>query len=318
MTTPQLSVIMPAYNAAQYLREAITSVLQQTFTDFELLVINDGSTDATENIIRSFADARIRLINQPHSGVSAALNLGLLNANAHFIARCDADDINLPQRFAIQLQFLQENPGYVLVGCDAVYIDRHGNFVFNYHYPAYTDDDIKKLGYKICPFAHPTVMYKKQAVLDAGMYDVHAHNFEDHLLWRKVVHAGKVCNIRKKLVQYRFNPESVTIDEKWRGKRFQQIKYAALQKGSISKTEGDELLHIIRKQNTAKIKRGSYYALLSKKYLFNNYEPSTARKYSLALIKIFPLKMQGYVMTGLSFFPEKILRSLYKIKSTAL
>lgn len=314
MTTPLVTVLMPAYNAAAYIAEAIGSVLTQTFTDFELLIINDGSTDDTEKIIRSFNDPRIRLINQDNQGVSQTLNNGIGLSLGTYIARFDADDICHPLRLQQQVVFLNQHPGYVLVGSDAEYIDRQGEFVFEFRYRAYTNEEIQALPSHICPFSHPTVMYRKEAVIAAGMYDINAHNFEDHLLWRKMIGVGKVHNISEKLVKYRFNPESVTIDEKWRGKRFNQIKNRALERGAISEAEGEELLQIIRSQDTAKIKKGAYYSLLSKKFLFNNYQPGKARNHIRQLIRTCPLKLQGYLLLGLSFFPGSFLKSIYKIK----
>jgi glycosyltransferase involved in cell wall biosynthesis len=314
MNVPLITILMPAYNAEKYIAAAIASALDQTIADFELLIINDGSTDNTEKIIHSFTDKRIRLINQPNQGVAAALNHGLSKANAGYIARFDADDISYPFRLERQYHFLQKNSGYILVGSDAEYIDMHGEFVFTYRYKGYSNEEIKKLDYHICPFSHATVFYDKQAVIDAGMYDVNAHNFEDHLLWRKLIGLGKVHNLAENLVQYRFNPESVTIDEKWRGHRFSELKYKALKNGNISKKDGDEIWHIIKSQNIDKIKKGSYYSLLAKKYLFNNYQPAHARKNISQLIKTYPLKLQGYMLMGLSFFPEKILKSIYKVK----
>ena len=305
---------MPAYNVEKYIGEAISSVLDQTFTDFELLIINDGSTDTTEQIINAFTDPRIRHINQTNQGIAAALNIGLLNAKADLIARFDADDICHPQRLEKQYDFLMSHPGYVLVGSDAENVDMNGEFVFQFDYAGYTDEEIRALPYNVCPFAHPTVCYKKDTIIAAGMYDVNAHNFEDHLLWRKVIQLGKVYNIKENLVKYRFNPESVTIDEKWRGRRFSKLKYEAIKRGYISKEEGDEILQIINDQNTDKIKKGSYYSLLAKKYLFNNYDPVKARENIRHLVKLFPLKLHGYVLLGLSCFPQKFLRSVYKIK----
>ena len=114
---------MPVYNAEKYIGDSIASVLQQSFIDFELLIINDGSTDKTEKIIRGFADPRIRLINQTNQGIAAALNNGLQIARADYIARFDADDICMPERLQIQYDFLRTLPDYVIVGSNADYID---------------------------------------------------------------------------------------------------------------------------------------------------------------------------------------------------
>jgi len=317
MKVPLITVLMPAYNAEKYIGEAIGSVLNQSFTDFELLIINDGSADATEKIIRSFTDDRIRLINQTNKGVSAALNMGLLNANAELIARFDADDICLPQRLEKQFNFFKENPGYVLVGSDAEYVDMNGEFVFTFEYSGYSDEEIRNLPYQVCPFSHPTVMYKKDLVIAAGMYDINAHNFEDHLLWRKMIQLGKVCNLKENLIKYRFNPGSVTIDERWRGERFAKLKYDAIKNGYIDKETGKEILDILANQDTARIKEGSYYSLLSKKYLFNNYDIAKARRNIGALIKTNPLKLQGYMLLALTLFPRPVLKKMYKVNKSA-
>ena len=305
---------MPAYNAEKYIGEAITSVLDQTFTDFELLIINDGSTDATVKIIEHFTDPRIRLINQNNQGIAAALNIGLLNAKAGIIARFDADDICKPERLMIQYHFLNTHPDYVLTGSNAMYIDKDGTFVFTLDYPAYTDEGIRALPLEICAFSHVTVLYKKDAVIKAGMYDINAHTFEDHLLWHKIMEQGKVCNLRETLVKVRFNPESLTIDDRWRGRRFKKLKYEAIQRTAISREEGDELKKIICRQNKNSIKTGAYYSLLAKKYLFNNYDRGKARNHIKNLIKTYPLKLQGYILFALSCFPEYFLKLIYKIK----
>ncbi|MBL0183798.1 MAG: glycosyltransferase [Chitinophagaceae bacterium] len=311
---PKITVLMPAFNAEKYIGEAIGSVLNQSFTDFELLIINDGSTDATEKIIRSFSDERIRLINQANQGVSAALNIGLLNANAELIARVDADDICLPCRLEKQFNFLRTHPDYVLVGSDAAYVDRNGDFVFLLAYPAYSDAEIKNLPIAICPFSHVTVMYRKQAALEAGMYDVNAHSFEDHLLWHKLMKKGKVSNLKETLMKVRFSPGSLTIDDEWRGKEFKKLKQAAIRNTAVSPEDGEKILGIIRRQNSEKTKTGAYYSLLAKKYLFNNHNIPRARQNIRKLIQTYPVKLQGYLLYGLSLLPESLLKTLYKMK----
>lgn len=313
MNEIQVSVLMPAYNTEKYIGEAIQSVLDQTFTCFELLIVNDGSTDGTEAIIHSFRDPRIVLINQPNGGVSKALNTGLRHARAKYIARFDADDICCPDRLDIQFAFMEANPDYVLVGSNAEYIDMHGEHIFSYQCAGYSNDEIHSLSINRCPFLHVAVMYHKRPVIDAGGYDENAHSFEDHLLWAKLIQKGKVCNLPERLVIVRFNPESLTIDEKWRGKRFNQLKYEAIQKGTITKNEGDEILAIIRQQDISSIKKGSYYSLLAKKYLWNNYDPQKARKNVQQLIKACPLKPEAYILLALSFFPAQLVRMIYRM-----
>jgi glycosyltransferase involved in cell wall biosynthesis len=309
---PKISVLMPAYNAGKYIHEAIASVLNQTFPDFELLIINDGSTDDTVSIVLSFNDPRIVLINNEHEGIAAALNTGLRLADGFFIARFDADDICLPQRLEKQLNFLEDHPDYVLVGSDAEYILENGDFLFNFQCIAHSNEEIQENLYVYCPFIHSTVMYKRDVVIKAGGYNVHAHNFEDYLLWTGLSKVGKLQNLREPLIKVRLNASSVTIDEKWRGERFRQLKRQATTRGSITEEEGEELLVIINRQDVRKIKEGAYHALCGKKFLANNYQPAKARQHVLKAISIWPRRLDNYLLYAVSYFPEPFIAWLHK------
>jgi glycosyltransferase involved in cell wall biosynthesis len=311
---PKITVLMPAYNADKYIYAAICSVLDQTFTDFELLIINDGSTDDTEKIIRAFSDKRIRLINQSNQGIAAALNMGLLNANADLVARFDADDICMRDRLSAQYDFLAEHLEYIIVGSDADYIDMNGEFVFTCRLPAHSDEEIRELTANRCPFIHSAVMFRKAAIMEAGGYDTHAYAFQDHLLWSKVIRKGKACNLSQALLQVRLNPESISIDERWRTKRFREIKSGSIRKGSVTEEEGQEILCILKEQNNPKIKEGSYYSLLGKKYLWDNHQPGKARANLRKAIRIHPARIDSYAIIVLSFFPKNFINWLYKQK----
>jgi len=309
---PRITVLMPAYNAGEYIATAIDSVLQQSFSDFELLIINDGSTDDTEQVIHTFADDRIRLINQTNQGVAAALNIGLLNARAELVARFDADDICKPERLQMQYHFMETHPDHILVGADAEYINTKGEYVFTGKMPAYTAEEIAQLDCSKCPFIHSSVMYRKKSILDAGGYNTHAYAFEDHLLWSKIIRQGGTANLPQALLLVRLNPGSVSIDERWRTKRFHEIKYKAIREGYISDEAGKELQQILKKQDTVKIKEGSYYSLLGKKYTWDNHQPKKARANLGKAIRIYPGRMDSYFIMLLSFFPKAFIYWMYK------
>src|SRR6185312_9442504 len=148
---PKITVLMPAYNAGKYIREAVQSVLRQTYRDFELLIVNDGSTDDTLEIALSFTDPRVVVVNKEHKGIAAALNTGLKLATAPFIARFDADDICMPTRLETQFNFLQDHPDYVLVGSDAEYVLENGEFLFNFKCIAHSNDEVQNNLYVYCP-----------------------------------------------------------------------------------------------------------------------------------------------------------------------
>ncbi|MEO5998830.1 MAG: glycosyltransferase [Chitinophagaceae bacterium] len=312
----KITVLMPAYNTEKYIAEAIDSVLHQSFPYFELLIINDGSTDKTEKVIRSFTDPRIVLINQSNGGVAKALNRGLQYARAKYIVRFDADDICYPERLQIQYNFMEANPGYILAGSDAEYIDKNGEYIFFYQCSAHMDEEIRKLPVRYCPFLHVAVIFKKNEVQELGGYNENAHTFEDHLLWSLLIKKGKVCNLPRSLVKVRFNPESVTIDESWRGQRFKTLKYQAIQDGFIHSKEAEEILQIIRRQDNSGIKDGSYYSLLAKKYLWNNYRPAKARQNIRHLIRIHPFNVEAYMLWVLSLLPAGWVKAIYKQKKS--
>jgi glycosyltransferase involved in cell wall biosynthesis len=312
MSSPEITVLMPAYNAQKYIGEAIESVLSQTFENFELLIINDGSTDQTSQLILSYTDERIRVINQDNKGIAIALNNGLNYAKSNLIARFDADDICLPQRLEIQYNFMKANPTYSLIGSGVDYIDIDKNHVFTHLPEANTYSEIRQLNYTTCPFIHSSVCYKKEVVMKYGGYNAYAYTFEDHLLWLKLLQHEEAYNLPQSLIKVRLNPESITIDEKWRTPTFRKIKNTALKKHAITEKEGIQLLEIGKNQHEKKIKEGAYYALLGKKYLWNNYDPVKARKNLFISLKISPFHFKNFFLIIASFLPKKTVAFFYQ------
>jgi glycosyltransferase involved in cell wall biosynthesis len=312
---PKITVLMPAYNAGKYIREAIESVLQQTFTDFELLIVNDGSTDNTADVIQSFNDPRIVMIYQENKGVSLALNKGLQYARAPYIARFDADDVCIAERLQLQYNFMMDNPEYTVLGSAANYMDMDGNFLFTSTPPALHNEDIQQLEPSVCPFIHSTVFYKKEVILNAGGYNEHAYTFEDHFLWANILKKQKAYNFPQPLIKLRLNPESITIDEKWRPSRFLEIKYSSLKTRSITPQEGSLLAEMGEKQFSPKIKEGSYYALCAKKLLVNSFQPQKARVHATKAISMSPLRLDNYLLYTVSYLPEKLIMWLHKMSS---
>lgn len=304
---------MPAYNAGKYIGEAIASVLEQSFADFELLIVNDGSTDDTAEIIQAFKDPRIVLIHQENKGVASALNTGLARARAPFVARFDADDICYPNRLKAQYDFITAHPEYSIIGSAADYVDAAGHFIFTHHPQAHLNEEIQELKYSVCPFIHSSVFYKKEVVIDNGGYNEHAHTYEDHFLWVNILKNEKACNLSQALIEVRLNPESVTIDEKWHSRKFLSIKYETLRKRSITEAEGIELFQVSGKRYSPKIKQGAYYALCGKKFLLNNYQPEKARTNMARAITLQPFRLDNYLLYTVSYFPERFINWLHRI-----
>jgi glycosyltransferase involved in cell wall biosynthesis len=308
----KITVLMPCYNAAGYISEAIKSVLGQTFRDFELLIINDGSNDNTAEIIKSFYDERIVFIEQEQQGVAAALNNGLKHARAAYIARFDADDICFTDRLEKQYNFMLSNPEYIIVGSGADYIDDSGNYIFTHFPPVKTNEEIQKLPYYICPFIHASVMYKKDPIANVG-YNINAHSFEDHLLWLKLKKQGGMYNMPEPLLSVRLNPGSLTMDERKRSRDFHLIKNKALKEENICNEDGKRLLSIINQQNNSVKKESAYYSLLAKKFLWNNYNPSKARLNMKKAISLNAFDLKDYLLLFISYLPKNVINNLYSI-----
>ena len=306
---------MPAFNAGKYIREAISSVLAQTFVDFELLIINDGSTDDTCRVIDSFNDFRIKMVTQKNKGIAHALNKGLSIARAPYIARFDADDVCYPERLQVQYDFITRNPEYTIIGSSADYMDVKGAFLFTHKMAASSQEDIRKLNYRVCPFIHSTVFYKKEEVMKSGGYNPYAYTFEDHFLWMAMLKTAKAHNFQQALIRVRLNPESITIDERWRTREFMQIKYKALKTSHITAIEGDRLHQIGERQVHSNVKEASYYALCGKKFLVNNYRPASARIHVEKAIRIHPFRLENYLLYTASYLPEQMVRWLHKKRS---
>ena len=312
---PKVTVLMPAYNAERYIADAIRSVLEQTFVDFELLVINDGSTDNTLQIINSFKDQRVAVISQQNKGVSAALNLGLSQARAQYVARFDADDICYPDRLKIQYEFITSYPEYSIIGSAADYVDAEGHYIFTHYPAAHLNEEIQQLKYSVCPFIHSSVMYKKELIISHGGYNEHAYTYEDHFLWVNILKNEKACNLSKALIKVRLNPGSITVDERWHSRKFRSIKYSTLRNKSITREQGTELYQISGKQYPARKKEGAYYALCSKKFLVNNYQPQKARINVARAISLQPFRLDNYIIYTMSFLPESIINWMYKMSA---
>lgn len=208
MENPIISVVMPVYNGEKYLKEAIESILNQTYFDFEFLIINDGSTDSSESIILEYNDSRIKYIKQANMGIGGALRNGCTLAKGNYIARMDADDICLPNRLEVQKIFLDNNPSTVLVSNAVIYIDEAGEIIGR-SFP-YTSNHaiIEKLKFK-SPICHPSVMMRVGAYISSGGYE-ELELLEDFHLWRKLSKQGKLHNLSSPLLKYRILNNSIS------------------------------------------------------------------------------------------------------------
>ncbi|RNC68873.1 MAG: glycosyltransferase [Desulfuromonadales bacterium] len=208
-----VSVILPVYNGSQYLREAIDSILAQSYLDFEFLIIDDGSTDDSSVIISSYTDPRIRFFSQKNRGLASTLNRGIALASGAYIARQDQDDVSLPERLARQLAFLAANPDYGMVGTWATIWEgatptershRHSTENLKLKFDLLFDN----------PFVHSSMMIRKSVFESVGGYstDRDRQPPEDYELWSRVARCNRVGNVPEILHVYREMPGSMSRD----------------------------------------------------------------------------------------------------------
>ncbi len=213
MNTPSISVVMSAYNAQRYLRESVDSILSQTFADFEFIIIDDGSKDQTLSILREYEkqDKRIRIISRPNKGLTLSLNEGLAAAKAPLIARMDADDVSLPDRFEKQIAYLNQHPEVVLLGASVELIDPYGVHIGDQPYPTDHETLLRRLlkGEGGC-IPHPVTMYRADAVTKIGGYRSEYNNIEDLDLFLRLATIGRVANLPQQLLKYRRDTGSIS------------------------------------------------------------------------------------------------------------
>lgn len=248
---PLLSVLMPVYNGREFLKPAIDSILAQTFRDFELIIVNDGSTDDTQRIIESYKDSRIVAIQQQNQGVARSLNNGLDIARGKYVRRHDADDVSTPDSFKIQIDFLEKNPGYVMVCNQQAFMTASGRVAMKYRVPnemffngrKIVDLDFSHFSMESSsPVVHGTACYRREEVLKAGKYRTAFTVSEDNDLWLRLLedykiavlhdctyfmrlhgtsatqrHADKIKHFRKLLIDYSLQRRTSGTDPIMRG-----------------------------------------------------------------------------------------------------
>jgi len=206
---PAVSVLMSARDAAPYVRGAVESVLAQTAGDLELIVIDDGSSDATPEILASFGDSRLRVERREGAGLTRALNRALDLARAPLVARLDADDVALPERLGRQRAFLDAHPEVGLLGAGAREVDAAGRDVAVVTPPA-ADADIRRALIRRNPFVHSTVVMRRSALEEAGGYDESIAVAQDYDLWMRMSRSTRLANLPEPLVVRRLLPGAVS------------------------------------------------------------------------------------------------------------
>jgi glycosyltransferase involved in cell wall biosynthesis len=208
---PLVTVLMPVYNGERFVLDAVASILAQTFKDFELLVIDDGSTDKTRNLLETISDPRLHILANPTNlGLIATLNRGLELAHGRYVARMDADDVAHPQRLERQITFLEAHPEVAVLGTAVDLINADGKRFSGLHYPC-DPEKIRQLLPEECSLIHPTVVFRRDIVLAEGGYNSAARHAEDYDLWLRLSERHQLANLPDPLLGYRIHPAQVSI-----------------------------------------------------------------------------------------------------------
>ena len=213
---PLVSVVLPCRDAERYIRAALESILEQSYRELEILIIDNASADTTPEIVTGYAaaDPRIRYLrNETDIGIAGSLNRGLREATGELIARMDADDIALSERLAKQVAYLEANPNCVICGTNIVLINADDEEIGRREFG--TDDaDIKRRMLIDIPFCHPATMFRRQAVVEGGVYyDEQWRTVEDRDFWLRLADHGLYANIPEDLMRYRISETSMKYAE---------------------------------------------------------------------------------------------------------
>ena len=225
---PKISVVMSVYNGEEYVRDAIDSILNQTYGNFEFIIINDGSKDGTFDILMEFLeqDNRIVIINQENIGLTKSLNRALriiqtVSEEIKYITRIDADDLWCKEKLQKQIRFLDKNCQIGLVGSMYEEIDRNGNIICAQRIPFIeADKDIRENIFKFNPFFHSSILFKKEIIDVLGYYNEEFEFAQDYEYWIRIMSQYEVANIPEVLAYRRYIPNMISVKSEKRQRFF--------------------------------------------------------------------------------------------------
>lgn len=297
MHDPAVSVVMTAYNTERYVEDAIRSVLGQTCEAFELIIVNDGSTDGTAAVLDRLAgeDARIRVYHHENQGICAASNFGIAQTRAPMIARIDSDDLAHPRRLASQLAYMDTHEDVVCLGCYVDYIDKKGRRLTTIQTPLDHETIDAKHMQGHCSIWHTGSVYRRSAFDQVGGYNAGYDCCVDMELWLRLGEIGRLANLPEPLQKYRIHLTSVSALKRDRQRELahQACEEAARRRGVPCRFSAEE-------DWRPGEDRGSRYIYANRFgwWAFNSGERSTAACYGLKAIGIIPWKLDGWRLLG--------------------
>ncbi len=265
---PKISVIMSVFNGEDYLKESIESILEQTYRDFEFIIIDDGSNNETKEILKNFLkkDSRIKIItNKKNIGLTKSLNKALKITKCKYIARQDGDDVSLPQRLEKQIEFLENNPKIKILGSFGYGINQKGE-ILRKEIPPTFFQEVKKNLIKKNPFIHTSVIVERETLNRVGSYNERFETTQDYELWFRVLKIAKGENLPLFLVKKRYLSKMVSLE-----KEKTQLKYTLfLQKQAIKRGDYSKLCYFYLLRPYLSLKCPLFFKKFLRNYLLKS------------------------------------------------
>jgi glycosyltransferase involved in cell wall biosynthesis len=291
--TPLISVVMAVYNGGDYLDEAIESILQQTLTNFEFLILDDGSKDNSLKMIEKYADndSRIKVIARENRGFAFSLNEMLAVSKGKYIARMDQDDIALSHRFELQIQHLENHPKVAVLGGGCHMIDHKGRYLTTFIHPETNAEIQSELLVGHSAISHPSAMIRREILMDNGGYDLDYGLVEELDLWLRLGEKAELGNLREPIMKYRLHSNSVSekngIKQREAGRR--ACEAAWKRRGVSGKYEAN-----VAWRPTNEKESQHSFILLYGWWAFSSQEYLTATIYGLKALLIKPLDISSW------------------------
>jgi glycosyltransferase involved in cell wall biosynthesis len=297
---PLVSVVMPVYNTAPYLSEAIESILGQTYAPLEVVIVDDGSADESVEIIRSYQerDSRIRFVQNQHGGIARARNTGIRTASGELIANMDSDDVSLPERIVTQVRYLQANPDVVALGSQTIWVDPDGDPLFRTrHAESHEDIERELLWARGFAIVHSGAMFRRWAIENVGGYSEDLPMGVDLDLYLKLAEVGRLANLPDYLFVMRRHPSSTTMIVDTR--RAAELKTAILRRACQRREVDPSTVAVRPMKYSANV--SELYADWSQSAFWHGYYRSGI-KYLRRLVSSAPWKPQTWYFATRSAF----------------
>lgn len=321
MPKPIVTVVMAVHNEARYVGDAIRCILAQTFTDFEFIIVDDGSRDDSVRIVASFSDPRLRLVRQENAGLANALNRGIVAARGEYIARQDADDLCEPDRLAVQIDALKGDRSLVLVGTNAVLVDENGEELSRTDLPQ-RDDAIRAVlsdPQVRNAFVHGSVVFRRAAAVDAGLYRSQFRYAQDYDFWLRLREHGTLRNLAEPKYLWRLRREGVGATKYDLQREYATIAFRAARCREAGRPEPPVMIQLEHASWLQKLLRaarnvpeGAAYDMALAKMLLTAGRIRRGRAHAVAVFRARPWSVHALLLIVVSFLPQQWRGSVWE------